>query len=146
MAKKNLLVDLSMPIVFIALAIWMIIESSTFPGEEGAFPRLIGLFMLIVAIFIFFTTMRQKESTVNFKNINKRKVLEILVAMALYVALFRAIGYLIDTILLCAYVITTLGYKNYKVTALTSLGVTVIVFVLFRIVLGVPLPLLLFKA
>jgi predicted ferric reductase len=146
MIKKNLLVDLSMPSVFIALAIWMIIESYTFPGEEGAFPKLIGLFMLIVAVFVLLTTLRQKESKVNFKNINKRKVLEILVVLALYVALFKVIGYIIDTILLCAYVITTLGYKNYKVTILTSLGVTVVVFALFKIVLGVPLPLLLFKA
>lgn len=146
MTKKKLLVDLSMPIVFIALAIWMIVESSTFPGEEGAFPKLIGLFMLIVAIFILFTTLRQKESKVDFKSINKRKVVEILVVLTLYVALFRVIGYIIDTVLLCAYVITTLGYKNYKVTVLTSLGVTVVVFALFKIVLGVPLPLLLFKA
>jgi len=146
MVKKNLLVDLSMPIVFIALAIWMIIESFTFPGEEGAFPKLIGFFMLIVAAFILFTTLRQKESKVNFKNINKRKVLEVLGALALYVALFKVIGYILDTILLCGYVITTLGYKNYKTMVLTSVGVTVVVFALFKMVLGVPLPLLLFKS
>jgi len=142
MEKKKLLIDLSMPIAFIALSLWMIIESATFTGEEGGFLTLIGYFMLIVALFILLTTLKQKESKVNFKNINKRKVIEVLVALALYVAMFKLIGYVLSTFLLCAFVITTLGYKNHKLTAFTSAGVTLVVFVLFKIVLGVPLPLL----
>lgn len=143
MEKKKILIDLSMPIVFIAISLWMIIESATFTGEEGGFPTLIGYFMLIVALFILFTTLMQKESKVNFKNINKRKVIVVFIALVLYVALFKLIGYVLSTFFLCAYVITTLGYKNYKLTMLISVGVTLVVFVLFKIVLGVPLPLLL---
>lgn len=140
MEFKKILVDLTMPFFFIGLSIWLLFESALLPGDEGAFPTLIGGFMLIVALFILYTTLKQKASKVNFKNINKRKVLEVLIALVLYVALFRVVGYLIDTFLICVFVILTLGYKKYKLAALCAAGTTAVVFVVFKLVLGVPLP------
>lgn len=137
--KKNL-IDLSMPLFFIVLSIWMMVESAALPGEEGMFPTLIGVFMLLVALFILFTTMRQQASKVNFKNIDGKKVLTVLFVLCAYVALFKLVGYLIDTFLLCSYVIIALGYKNYKVAVLYSAGTTVVVFAIFKLLLGVPLP------
>lgn len=140
MPLKKIIVDLSMPSVFIVLSIWMIVESASLPGEEGVFPTLIGVFMLIVALFILYTTSRQKSSNVNFKNINGKKVVTILGILCLYIALFKVVGYLIDTFLLCTYVIISLGYKNYKAAILCSAGTTAVVFAVFKLVLGVPLP------
>ncbi|MFA6505723.1 MAG: tripartite tricarboxylate transporter TctB family protein [Treponemataceae bacterium] len=140
MEFKKILVDLSMPVFFIGLSIWLLIESASLNGEEGMFPTLIGGFMLIVAVFILFTTLKQKNSKVNFKNINKRKVVEVIVALILYVALFKLVGYIIDTFLLCSYVIITLGYKRYKLAALYAAGTTIVVFAIFKLLLGVPLP------
>jgi hypothetical protein len=134
-----------MPVSFIIMSICIIIASYSYPGDEGIFPRLVGVFMLIVAVFLFSTTIIQKTSKVDFKNINGKKVIEVLGVMALYIALFRFIGYLIDTFLLCAYIMTTLGYKKYKLAALFSAAATIVVFAVFKVLLKVPLPLSVFN-
>ncbi|GEM_PF-816595 len=142
MRIRKLITDLSMPFFFLILSVYILIESGNFSGQEGVFPRLIGIFMLIVSIFIFFTTLKQNESKVSFKKVNIGKVAELVAVLALYIALMKHIGYAVDTFLFCGYAMVTLGFKKYKRVALYSAVTTTIVFVIFKVLLHVPLPLL----
>lgn len=60
--------------------------------------------------------------------------------MFLYVILLKKIGFIIDTLLLSAFTMWTLDYRNYKLLPLISVLITAVVFFIFYYLLKVPLP------
>ena len=63
-----------------------------------------------------------------------------LLALVIYVFLLKKIGYIIDTFILCFFVIRSLGYKKTGVTLLCSALAVACVFFIFKVLLSVPLP------
>ena len=66
-----------------------------------------------------------------------------LLALVIYVFLLKKIGYIIDTFILCFFVIRSLGYKKTGVTLLCSALAVACVFFIFKVLLSVPLPMIL---
>ncbi|MBF4692112.1 tripartite tricarboxylate transporter TctB family protein [Fusibacter ferrireducens] len=138
--NKDKRVTLSMPIFFILFGLWLIFASSSMAKIEGAFPRMIGIFTLIVALYQLYSDLRATTYKNKFKDANILKVAMILIVLIVYTVLFDKIGYMIDTFLLSLFTMITLGYKNKMKAAMLSFLITTGVFLIFSILLKVPLP------
>ena len=60
----------------------------------------------------------------------------------LYTILLPRIGYIIPTLLLCACIMLLLNYRKLPVIGLCACIAVAVIFVLFKIILKVPLPML----
>lgn len=138
--NKNKLIALIMPVFFTAFSIWVLVTGTRMGENLGAFPRLVGVFTLVVAIFHLVDVLRRKEFDNNFEDSNLLKVLELLAVLGIYVALLKHVGYFICTSLLMFYVTVAQGYKKYLTAAVASVGFTLAVFFVFKVLLNVPLP------
>ena len=139
--NKDKMIALIMPVFFTIFGIWVIMTGTQMGVNLGQFPRLIGYFTLAVALFHLVDVLRRKDfEESSFHNSNLLKVLELLAVLAIYIYMFKKAGYFICTSLLMFYVILAQGYNKYLLAAVSSVGFTAVVFVIFKLLLKVPLP------
>lgn len=119
MNKKQLIIELAMPIVFALISIYIIVKAIPMEGE-GVFPIMSAGVLLICAAYLFFETLVKKEEVVKLEGVNLGKVGITLLALIVYVLLIKKIGYIIDTFLLCVFIIRSLGYKKIGITVLCA--------------------------
>lgn len=139
MDKKKLSV-LAMPVFFLLLGIYIIVSSNAMSSSEGTFPRMVGWLTVLVAVVQLYNDIKKKDCKHVFANSNMRKVIEATAILFAYVLLLEKIGYIVDTILLSAVTMWFLNYKNIKAILISSIGFTLIVYCIFKILLKVPLP------
>ena len=133
MNKKQLIIELAMPIVFALVSIYIIVKAIPMEGE--------GV-LLIGAAYLFFETLVKKEEVVKLEGVNLGKVGITLLALIVYVVLLKKIGYIIDTFLLCVFIIRSLGYKKIGITVLCAALAVCATFFVFKVLLSVPLPMI----
>lgn len=141
MNKKQLLVELSMPVVFILAAIYIIVKALPMEGE-GVFPIMSAGVLLICAVYLLFEALVKKEVIVKLEGVNLGMVGVTLLALVVYVVLLKKIGYIIDTFLLCVFIIRSLGYKKIGFTVLCAAMAVAVTFIVFKVLLSVPLPMI----
>ena len=141
MNKKQLIIELAMPIVFALVSIYIIVKAIPMEGER-VFPIMSAGVLLICAAYLFFETLVKKEVVVKLEGVNLGKVAITLLALIVYVLLIKKIGYIIDTFLLCVFIIRSLGYKKIGVTLLCAALAVCATFVVFKVLLSVPLPMI----
>ena len=117
MSKKQWIIELAMPAAFILMAAYVAVQSLSM-GSEGIFPMMSAGVLFLCAVYLLFQTLKK------------------------YVFLLKKIGYVIDTFLLCAFIIRSLGYRKYGMIAVCSVAAVAVVFVIFKVVLSVPLPMI----
>ncbi len=139
--KKQLYIELAMPVVFILAAIYIIIKA--IPMEsEGVFPIMSAGVLLLCAVYLFMEVLVKREAIVKLEGVNLSMVGVTILALAAYVFLLKKIGYIIDTFLLCAFIICSLGYKRFGIIALCSALAVAATFGVFKVILSVPLPMI----
>ena len=120
----------------------VLIIGKDFRGNDKYFPIIIGAGMVITAIWMAWEDRKQDKACIDLTKINFAAVGITIVALAAYMALFRLIGYVLSTILLGISIILGLRYNNVKGAILWPTLMVLVVFVIFRILLKVPLPVL----
>ena len=141
MNKKQLIIELAMPIVFDLVSIYIMVKDIPMEGE-GVFPSMTAGVLLICAAYLFFETLVKKEEVVKLEGVNLGKVGITLLALIVYVVLLKKIGYIIDTFLLCVFIIRSLGYKKIGITVLCAALAVCATFFVFKVLLSVPLPMI----
>lgn len=141
MNKKQLLIELAMPVVFILAAIYIIVTAIPMEGE-GIFPIMSAGVLLICAVYLLFETLVKKEVIVKLEGVNLAMVGMTLLALVVYVVLLKKIGYIIDTFLLCVFMIRSLGYKKIGITVMCAALAVAATFFVFKVLLSVPLPMI----
>ena len=142
MNKKQLMIERAMPIVMILVSIYVIVKSQAM-GSEGVFPTMSAAVLLISSIYIMGETIMKKKQVVKLEGVNLPMVGVTLLALVVYVLLLKKIGYILDTFILCAFIMRALGYKKYPIIIVCSLAAVLAVFVIFKVLLSVPLPMIL---
>lgn len=141
MNKKQLIIELAMPIVFALVSVYVIVKA--IPMEsEGVFPIMSAGVLLACAVYLFVETLIKQKAVVKLEGVNLPMVGLTILALVLYVVLLKRIGYLIDTFLLCAFIMRFLGYKKLGVIGICSLAAVVGTFFVFKVLLSVPLPMI----
>ena len=126
MNKKQLIIELAMPIVFALVSVYVIVKA--IPMEsEGVFPIMSAGVLLACAVYLFVETLIKQKAVVKLEGVNLPMVGLTILALVLYVVLLKRIGYLIDTFLLCAFIMRFLVAGTFFV---------------FKVLLSVPLPMI----
>ena len=141
MNKKQLIIELAMPIVFALVSVYVIVKA--IPMEsEGVFPIMSAGVLLACAVYLVVETLIKQKAVVKLEGVNLPMVGLTILALVLYVVLLKRIGYLIDTFLLCAFIMRFLGYKKLGVIGICSLAAVAGTFFVFKVLLSVPLPMI----
>ncbi|MCI9283987.1 MAG: tripartite tricarboxylate transporter TctB family protein [Lachnospiraceae bacterium] len=140
--KKNKYAEYIFSLVLMIIGAAVLIIGKDFRGNDKYFPSIIGAGMVITAIWMAWEDRKQDKACIDLTKINFAAVGITIVALAAYMALFRLIGYVLSTILLGISIILGLRYNNVKGAILWPTLMVLVVFVIFRILLKVPLPVL----
>jgi len=132
--------NIYLSITLIILSIIVFIESSKLPNIDAQFPRLISISLFITAIILMMSSLKIKVQEKKEKGYNYWRAGIIVAGLILYILILRWLGYLLSTGLLITYVISTLGYHKRKQIIIIAIVATVILYLIFKILLNVPLP------
>lgn len=138
--KKNKYAEYFFSLLLIAVGIYVFVIGKGFRGNDKYFPMIIGAGMVLTAIWMMAEDMKQEKACLELSEINFAAVGITIVALFVYTFLFRTIGYVLSTILLGVSIILGLRYDSVRGAILWPTGIVLIVFVIFKILLKVPLP------
>lgn len=137
---KNKRVEICMPIVFFLIAIYIFVTAQGLPGVEGVFPSMISVVMLLSSLTIFIKNLRNSKSVIDVAGINWLNIAKVAAALLVYIFIFDLLGYVLSTVLLGSFIVYSLGVKDIKNTLLYPLLIVVILFIVFKMLLNIPLP------
>jgi len=120
------------------------------PVRARFFPRLVtGLIIFFAACVciasIYRIVIDRKSAASEAKGASKKQVMygnvfAVFVILLAYYFLFQIVGYIIPTILLIASTSLVLGYRNWKVMAITSTCIAVGLYLTFTTLFGTRFP------
>jgi asparagine N-glycosylation enzyme membrane subunit Stt3 len=116
------------------------IESLKIPKVPSEFPKLISLLLTLLAVILMLTAFKRREEKTKETVYNFYPVICVILCLIVYILVLRWIGYIVSSIVLIFSVILILGYKKKKRVFIISLASVTVIYLIFKIILGVPLP------
>ncbi len=123
------------------------------PVDSDLFPKVLGISMLILSIFLFFEKKKventdtvnnedTEQSTSNYPRFRspRAQVVVSVIGIALYIYLFEKMGFILSSALFTFLMTYYYGYKRHVINAIVSLSVTLSFYFLLTKALGVYLP------
>lgn len=138
--KKEKMLPFITPVIFGILSIYILISVQKMQARDAVFPQIIGWIMLMISIAEGLSQWKKKTSVHYFSQINLKKVVQIIGGLFFYIYLLRKIGYCLDTMMLCMYIMWMLGYRRKGIMIASSVLITAVVFGMFYLLIKVPLP------
>ena len=143
MKKSNIIFG----ILFIIFSIWVIVFTlNNFPAGvnnvpgPALFPILISSVMILASLFIIFHYLRTKEDeVVNWLSNDKKRVYLSMVIITTYIILVPIIGFYVMSFILLMGLIKWFRKKGFVYTAIVSVSILSFVYIVFNILLRVPL-------
>lgn len=138
-------------LIILAFAGLVIVESMRMPQEGGNFepgirflPFWLGVIMAVLAALLTANAWRKPaEEAVRRLWPNRQALISIvllLAGLAAYIALLETLGFLVDTLLFNAFLIGVVMRATWRMTLSVALGSSVALYVIFKVLLEVPLP------
>ncbi len=134
--------DLILSAILIAFSGIVYLMISQLPKEASLYPIFVTTLLLVLSVIQLFKTYRNKEEENEkspFDGIEKKQMLFVLIASGIYVALINVLGYIGSTALYVAAILIGLKTEKKK-SVIISIGFCIFIYVLFKILLQVPLP------
>ena len=138
--KKNQLAVTLFDLVLLAIGLYMIIEGRTYRGNDKYFPIIVGALQTGTAIWMLIEDLISRKPCIDLKKINFLAVGVTIAALIIYYFLFETIGFILSTILLGVSIILGLRYNSIKGAILWPIGFVAIIYLLFKVLLKIPLP------
>lgn len=134
----------------ILLSAYVIKTAQGFPENLSAvdpgpayFPTLMAGMVIVLSLVLAGLAVTGKgsdaEDTLDFHDGSKRALVGIIM-FAVYCALLKPLGFIIDTIWLCFTLMILLQNKKYPVIAAVSVITAVVIYIIFAMILGAKLP------
>jgi putative tricarboxylic transport membrane protein len=139
------LIDLILGFCSIAAAVYIFLESAGFPepheSQLGAavFPRLMAAFLVFFGVLINLNNFTMKETD----SLTVRSSAQIVLSLAVLVVyglVFKYLGFLLSSPPFIAALLLILRVRNPLAVTTTSLGSTLVLYGVFKLLLSVPLP------
>jgi|GEM_PF-1113029 len=142
--KKKKIVSVAL---LVAAVIYTIIAFTKMSAGEasnpkgGFLPRIVGLLMVGMCILDFILITRENDPDDQGFNLKELRLFGLIIAsFAGYVAALWALGYLIASTLFMYVMMMITQVETVRKKLILSLGITVMFFVIFQVILGVGLP------
>ena len=125
------------------VSIFFFFSSSNFPRDSAAFPKVIALILtvlntiLLVQAFVKREKVKQKKERERILPI--RTIFTAILTIA-YILLVNIVGFILLTPIYIFIVSSELGYRNKAISIIVALATTFTIYLVFKVVLGVPVP------
>ena len=137
--------------IALILSGYVIEESLRMPGSSGGFepgvsflPFWLGVFMAILSILLMINAWRRPAETTRKAILPSRQALIaivlIIAGLAAYIFFLEVLGFLVGTLLFNLFLMAVVMRAKWKMTLSVALTASVALYVIFRILLEVPLP------
>lgn len=133
--------DITLGSILIAICLFLFYMIFNLPEQARIYPLFVTSLLLFLTIIHMIITIRKKKDDEKspFDSLQKRQLLFVVGSSGLYIALISIIGYVTSTILYV--LIVLLGFNtSKKMSALITLGFAAFIYILFKVILKVPLP------
>ena len=117
------------------------------PVGPEFFPRVLAIALFIFCVLLLLTNLKTSETnnksapTMSLKNRGMQKALAGLAIVVVYALLWEVLGFLIITPIAIFLMTLLLGKKEYIKMIIIAIGATAIVFLAFKYLLGIQMPL-----
>ena len=119
-------------------------QSATFGPGVGFLPFWLGVLMATLSILLIVTAWRRTTDSTKKTILPRRQALIaivlVLTGLAVYILLLELSGFLVDTMLFTAFLLSVVMREKWKMTLLIALITSVGLYVIFRVLLEVNLP------
>lgn len=125
------------------VSIFFFFSSSNFPRDSAAFPKVIALILtvlntiLLVQAFVKREKVKQKKERERILPI--RTIFTAILTIA-YILLVNIVGFILLTPIYIFIISSELGYRNKAISIIVALATTFTIYLVFKVVLGVPVP------
>lgn len=134
--------DVVLALILLLAGGYAFFEAADFPNIASHFPRRVALLLAILScVLLAMGVYSMKNDSTRCATGSYRNVTLLSGAIAVYIVFLDKAGYLLSTIGLMLAVMYALGYRNGKKAFLAAVCSVLAAFVVFRFLLGVPLPL-----
>jgi len=137
--------DVWLSIVLFAAGLWAWLQSRTFDDLSRAYPQALSAGIIALAVILFIEAVQdRRHDTAALKSLGQQMIGGMLILglfMLWALLLATDIGYLLSSFLIVTTTLWLLGMRRFGHVVLTSSGIVVTVFILFQLILDVPLPL-----
>ncbi len=140
----NKLLEYLTSFVFMGVGLFVFLEGRTFRGNDKYFPMIVGTLTFLVALWVFLEDSKQEKSCFDVKKVNFLAVGVTCAALFIYVFLFKEIGFILSTTLLGISILVGMRFQNKLGIVLYPIIMVAVIFVIFKVLLKVPLPTILF--
>jgi putative tricarboxylic transport membrane protein len=137
--------DLILSLFSIVMFVGVFVLSASFPEPHEAqlgasvFPRIIAIILAVVSIYIAFSSMKKKtQATVKIDNATK--VFISFLILLLYGLFLKKVGFIILTPIFIAALLFLMRFSSVLINILTSILTTAGIYIVFKVLLSVPLP------
>lgn len=147
MRKANIIGAL----IFLAISIYVIAVTFTFKQFKNVavgpefFPRYLASGLMICSIVLIYQSLMSKDKspapTISLRDKGMQRVLAGIIIIVLYLALWKTLGFLIVTPLALFAFMYLLQLKNYKIMTAIAIFSGTGIFLAFKIILGIEMPL-----
>lgn len=117
------------------------------PVGPEFFPRVLAIALFIFCVLLLLTNLKTSETnnksapTMSLKNRGMQKALAGLAIVVVYALLWEVLGFLIMTPIAIFLMTLLLGKRSYIKMIIVAVGATAIVFLAFKYLLGIQMPL-----
>jgi putative tricarboxylic transport membrane protein len=141
-------------VVVIVAAIYLFADAGLRTAHIGdplgpkAFPALVGGGLILSAVLLLLETLAKRRAledrTVEPRTKDEKHLFLVMIGMVVwagaYYFVFETLGYLLATPVFLLGLLSYFNHRKYLTNVLVALGFTGVVYLLFSILLGVPLP------
>lgn len=110
------------------------------PNIASLFPKVIAMLIIFLAVILLFKSRLYDYDEKLKPEFHFKIILKAVLGITIYILILEKVGYLISTFLLVAYMMYILNYPNKKLLVIISLITTILIYVVFRGLLNIPLP------
>ncbi len=142
MARKG---DFFVGLFFLVVGLGVALESLRYhlgtarAPLPGLFPFLAGLLLIGLAATLIFKATRGEESPGPVLG-NLWRPAQLIAGLVIYISIGTLLGYVLATTILSMIILRAMDTKSWRVIVATSLAIAIGTFVLFKPLLGIPLP------
>ncbi|WMS44677.1 tripartite tricarboxylate transporter TctB family protein [Acuticoccus sp. MNP-M23] len=137
-------IELFAALVVTLVAAAGIFEASSYRGASAYMPVAVtGLATALGVVWMAQSVLGLARGTSGTLNVPAPVLVRFVAIVAIaagYVFAIAHFGYFTATIVMVPLLSTAIGYRNYRVTLLTTIGFCVVLYGVFRLLLSVPLP------
>ena len=142
--------DLVTSVVLLALAGYVIDQarrmppSATFAPGAGFLPFWLGVLLALLAALLIAGALCRSRTPEDRSPFPGKRILGsvagVLLGLAAYISCMETLGFVVNTLLFVAYLLLVVERARLKLSMLTAVLITACLFVVFQVLLGIPLP------